>query len=76
MHSNVVCCNRLLLFLFCVDSVDIAEEVSRFEVPVSLEALCIMIHKKSRASPYPGTAMRRYPVPDDKVPWEVSLCHV
>eukprot|EP00057_Strongylocentrotus_purpuratus_P010202 XP_011664676.1 PREDICTED: transient receptor potential cation channel subfamily M member 2 isoform X5 [Strongylocentrotus purpuratus] len=57
------------------DSVDIAEEVSRFEVPVSLEALGIMIHKKSRASPYPGTAMRRFPVPDDKVPWETAFPH-
>ncbi|XP_799116.3 transient receptor potential cation channel subfamily M member-like 2 [Strongylocentrotus purpuratus] len=57
------------------DSVDIAEEVpvSRLEVPVSLEALGIMIHEKSRASPYPGTAMKRYPVPDDKVPWETAF---
>ncbi|XP_030829332.1 transient receptor potential cation channel subfamily M member-like 2 isoform X2 [Strongylocentrotus purpuratus] len=55
------------------DSLDIAEEVARFKVPDSLEALGIMIHKKSRASPYPGTAMRRFPVPDDKVPWETAF---
>ncbi|XP_041459667.1 transient receptor potential cation channel subfamily M member-like 2 isoform X2 [Lytechinus variegatus] len=55
------------------ESLDIAEEERRFEVPVSIEALGIMIHKKSRASPYPGTALRRFPVPDNKVPWETDF---
>ena len=29
------------------------------------------IHHKARATPYPQCAEKRFPVPDDKVPWEV-----
>ncbi|XP_074622988.1 transient receptor potential cation channel subfamily M member-like 2 isoform X1 [Acropora palmata] len=31
------------------------------------------IHHKSRASPYPQCAERRFPVPDENVPWEVDF---
>ncbi|XP_072174396.1 transient receptor potential cation channel subfamily M member-like 2 [Diadema setosum] len=54
-------------------SLDLEVEVRKHEVPISIEALGIMIHQKSRASPYPGTAIRRFPVPDDKVPWETDF---
>lgn len=29
------------------------------------------IHVLSRHTPYPGTCVQRYPVPDKYVPWEV-----
>ena len=29
------------------------------------------IHHKARATPYPQCAEKRFPVPDDQVPWEV-----
>ncbi|KAL9974194.1 hypothetical protein ACROYT_G011206 [Oculina patagonica] len=31
------------------------------------------IHQKARAIPYPQCAEKRFPVPDDKVPWEVDF---
>lgn len=30
------------------------------------------IHHKARSSPYPGSTIRRFDVPDDKVDWGVS----
>ena len=29
------------------------------------------VHYRSRTSPYPGTTIMRFAVPDDKVPWKV-----
>ncbi|XP_033624226.1 transient receptor potential cation channel subfamily M member-like 2 isoform X2 [Asterias rubens] len=43
------------------------------KVPSTLEELGITLHHKARSSPYPGTAIGRSPVPDEKVPWEVSF---
>ena len=30
------------------------------------------VHHKARATPYPQCAAKRFPVPDENVPWEVS----
>ncbi|XP_033625076.1 transient receptor potential cation channel subfamily M member-like 2 isoform X2 [Asterias rubens] len=46
------------------------DEPEERKVPTTLEELGITLHQKARSSPYPGTAIRRFPVPDDKVPWE------
>ncbi|PIK55607.1 putative transient receptor potential cation channel subfamily M member 2 isoform X7 [Apostichopus japonicus] len=43
------------------------------EVPTTIEELGIAIHVKSRTSPYPGTAIRRFHVIVSKVPWSVSF---
>ncbi|KAJ8036475.1 Transient receptor potential cation channel subfamily M member 3 [Holothuria leucospilota] len=43
------------------------------DVPSTIEELGIAIHVKSRTSPYPGTAMRRFHVSDNNVPWSVSF---
>ncbi|XP_071824925.1 transient receptor potential cation channel subfamily M member-like 2 isoform X3 [Apostichopus japonicus] len=43
------------------------------EVPTTIEELGIAIHVKSRTSPYPGTAIRRFHVIISKVPWSVSF---
>ncbi|XP_071942447.1 transient receptor potential cation channel subfamily M member-like 2 isoform X2 [Antedon mediterranea] len=51
----------------------IADEEEAYKVPTTLEEIGIMIHKKARQSPYPGTAIRRSYVPDSKVPWEADF---
>ncbi|XP_033100606.1 transient receptor potential cation channel subfamily M member-like 2 [Anneissia japonica] len=47
------------------------EEV--YNMTTTLEEIKIMIHKKARQSPYPGTTIRRADVPDAKVSWEVDF---
>lgn len=42
------------------------------EVPKSFQAL---YHKSSRNLLYPSGTATRFPVPDEKVPWEVGLFH-
>ena len=34
------------------------------------------IHTKSRLSPYPGSTIKRFKIPDDQVMWEVDYFHV
>ncbi|RDD39507.1 Transient receptor potential cation channel subfamily M member 2 [Trichoplax sp. H2] len=46
------------------DSVPIENEVGRYGHSV---------HKKARKSPYPGTAIQRFPVPDNAVNWEIPF---
>ncbi|XP_033100603.1 transient receptor potential cation channel subfamily M member-like 2 [Anneissia japonica] len=51
----------------------IPDEEEVHKVPTTLEEIGIMIHKKARQSPYPGTAIRRTYVPDAQVRWEVDF---
>ncbi|XP_038076672.1 transient receptor potential cation channel subfamily M member-like 2 isoform X3 [Patiria miniata] len=53
------------------DNFDNEEEERK--VPTTLEELGIALHQKARSSPYPGTAIRRFLVPDEKVPWECNF---
>ncbi len=57
-------------FLELEDLTAMTEEERK--VPTTIEELGISIHVKARTSPYPNTAIRRFPVPDNKVSWDVS----